>query len=60
MRAAIHLKGRSCSWLGRQDSNLRSRIQSPLPYRLATPHRDQVYGLPKVVVNQSSLNIARR
>ena len=24
-------------WLGWQDSNLRSRIQSPLPYRLATP-----------------------
>jgi hypothetical protein len=25
-------------WLGRQDSNLGSRDQSPLPYRLATPH----------------------
>src|SRR5215470_19283730 len=25
-------------WLGRKDSNLRSRIQSPLPYHLATPH----------------------
>ena len=25
--------------LGRQDSNLGSRDQSPLPYRLATPHR---------------------
>ncbi len=24
-------------WLGRQDSNLRYRIQSPVPYRLATP-----------------------
>jgi hypothetical protein len=24
-------------WLGRQDSNLGSRDQSPLPYRLATP-----------------------
>ena len=27
------------SWLGREDSNLRSRDQNPLPYRLATPHR---------------------
>ena len=26
-------------WLGRQDSNLGSRDQNPLPYRLATPHR---------------------
>jgi hypothetical protein len=28
------------SWLqlGREDSNLRSRDQNPLPYRLATPH----------------------
>ena len=25
-------------WLGRQDSNLGSRDQNPLPYRLATPH----------------------
>lgn len=25
-------------WLGREDSNLRSRDQNPLPYRLATPH----------------------
>ncbi len=25
-------------WLGRQDSNLRSRDQNPLPYPLATPH----------------------
>jgi hypothetical protein len=25
------------AWLGRQDSNLGSWIQSPLPYRLATP-----------------------
>src|SRR5262249_61187096 len=24
-------------WLGREDSNLRSGIQSPAPYRLATP-----------------------
>ena len=24
-------------WLGRQDSNLGSRDQNPLPYRLATP-----------------------
>ena len=28
----------SPSWLGREDSNLRIRIQSPAPYRLATPH----------------------
>ena len=26
------------SWLGREDSNLRSRDQNPLPYHLATPH----------------------
>ncbi len=26
-------------WLGRQDSNLGSRDQNPLPYHLATPHR---------------------
>lgn len=25
------------SWLGRQDSNLGSRDQNPLPYHLATP-----------------------
>ncbi len=25
-------------WLGRQDSNLGSRDQNPLPYHLATPH----------------------
>ena len=25
------------TWLGRQDSNLGSRDQNPLPYRLATP-----------------------
>ena len=28
-------------WLGRQDSNLGSRDQNPLPYHLATPHRGQ-------------------
>src|SRR4051812_36497102 len=28
---------RSEGWLGRQDSNLGSRYQKPLPYRLATP-----------------------
>ena len=27
-------------WLGRQDSNLGSRDQNPLPYHLATPQRD--------------------
>ncbi len=26
-------------WLGREDSNLRSRDQNPLPYHLATPHQ---------------------
>ncbi len=26
-------------WLGEKDSNLRSRNQNPLPYRLATPHQ---------------------
>ena len=26
-------------WLGRQDSNLGSRDQNPMPYRLATPQR---------------------
>ena len=25
------------AWLGREDLNLRSRDQNPLPYRLATP-----------------------
>ena len=38
------LRGRSpCQmreWLGRQDSNLGSRDQNPLPYRLATPQGD--------------------
>src|SRR6476620_10034859 len=29
-------------WLGRQDSNLGSRDQSPLPYRLATPQSARV------------------
>ena len=37
------LRDRSASsgeeWLGRQDSNLGSRDQNPLPYRLATPHQ---------------------
>ena len=27
------------SWLGRQDSNLGSRDQNPLPYHLATPQQ---------------------
>ena len=31
--------GVGMKWLGRQDSNLGSRDQNPLPYRLATPHR---------------------
>ena len=29
--------GTGDEWLGRQDSNLGSRDQNPLPYRLATP-----------------------
>src|SRR5215469_9081315 len=29
---------RAEKWLGHQDSNLGSWIQSPLPYRLAMPH----------------------
>ena len=32
------LSCRRKAWLGRQDSNLGSRDQNPLPYRLATPH----------------------
>src|SRR5439155_24073272 len=32
-------------WLGRQDSNLGSRDQNPLPYRLATPHGTQFLGI---------------
>lgn len=28
-----------CAWLGREDSNPRSRDQNPQPYRLATPQR---------------------
>lgn len=31
--------------LGRKGSNLRSRIQRPLPYHLATPHRVTEYQL---------------
>jgi hypothetical protein len=27
--------------LGRQDSNLGSRDQNPLPYHLATPHQEE-------------------
>ena len=36
--AACLSSGVSDGWLGRQDSNLGSRDQNPLPYRLATPH----------------------
>ena len=32
--------GLTVGWLGRQDSNLGSRDQNPLPYHLATPHRE--------------------
>jgi hypothetical protein len=38
-RDARRASGRHKKWLGRQDSNLGWRIQSPLPYRLATPQR---------------------
>src|SRR5437016_6045533 len=31
-------------WLGREDSNLRYRIQSPLPYPLATPQSSPAAG----------------
>ena len=31
-------------WLGRQDSNLRSRDQNPMPYRLATPQHCALQG----------------
>ena len=31
------MKAAGAGWLGRQDSNLRSRDQNPMPYRLATP-----------------------
>ena len=37
---------RSGRWLGRQDSNLGSRDQNPLPYRLATPHCEPSIGAP--------------
>ncbi len=33
----VELGVRSGDWLGREDSNLRSRLQRPLPYHLATP-----------------------
>jgi hypothetical protein len=33
-------------WLGRQDSNLGSRDQNPLPYRLATPHHASLEAAP--------------
>ena len=32
------MRATGAGWLGRQDSNLRSRDQNPMPYRLATPH----------------------
>ncbi len=37
-RSAGRSRGPRRCWLGRQDSNLGSRDQNPLPYRLATPH----------------------
>ena len=36
-------RGVCSSWLGRQDSNLRSRDQNPMPYHLATPHHKKHY-----------------
>ena len=36
------LSYRRKAWLGRQDSNLGSRDQNPLPYRLATPQVDRL------------------
>jgi hypothetical protein len=35
-------------WLGRQDSNLGSRDQNPLPYHLATSHRDVLFSNKRV------------
>src|ERR1044071_3312184 len=35
-------------WLGRQDSNLGSRDQNPLPYHLATPHRNGTHSVEPV------------
>ncbi len=32
------------AWLGREDSNPRSRDQNPLPYHLATPQRAARHG----------------
>ena len=37
LRAWGGIRTRSSRWLGRQDSNLGSRDQNPLPYHLATP-----------------------
>jgi hypothetical protein len=34
----------AADWLGRQDSNLGSRDQNPLPYRLATPQSPEMRG----------------
>jgi hypothetical protein len=39
----------SVKWLGRQDSNLGSRDQNPLPYRLATPHQSGARSLQRPV-----------
>ena len=40
-RSKIVCYNKDLCWLGRQDSNLGSRDQSPLPYRLATPQHAQ-------------------
>ena len=37
LRCRNSTRNRWTGWLGRQDSNLGSRDQNPLPYRLATP-----------------------
>ena len=39
VRRRVRPRRRTASALGREDSNLRSRDQNPLPYRLATPQR---------------------
>src|SRR6185503_8255193 len=44
--------------LGRQDSNLGSRDQNPLPYRLATPHRARTAYFGRSVKRKISAAIA--
>ncbi len=47
-----HIVVASARWLGRQDSNLGSRDQNPLPYRLATPHCDSSIGAPLPAIGE--------